>query len=76
MILLGSAVNGIAIVIGAAVGLLTGKILPERIRTALVPAMSLVTIGISLNMMGATKLRVLNMVPALIMPMILCQFML
>ncbi len=47
MILLGSAVNGIAIVIGATVGLLTGKILPERIRTALVPAMSLVTIGIA-----------------------------
>ena len=42
MILLGSAVNGIAIVIGGLIGMFAGKLLPERIRTALVPTMSLV----------------------------------
>lgn len=47
MILLGSAVNGLAIVVGGLVGMFAGKLLPERIRTALVPAMSLVTIGIA-----------------------------
>ena len=55
MILLGSAVNGIAIVIGAVIGLLAGKVLPERIRTALVPTMSLVTIGIAVPGMMKTE---------------------
>ena len=55
MILLGSAVNGIAIVIGGLVGLFAGKLLPERIRTALVPTMSLVTIGIAVPGMMKTE---------------------
>ena len=59
MILLGSAVNGIAIVIGGTVGLLAGKILPERIRTALVPTMSLVTIGIAVpGLMNTSNLLI------------------
>ena len=55
MILLGSAVNGIAIVIGGLVGMFAGKLLPERIRTALVPTMSLVTIGIAVPGMMKTE---------------------
>lgn len=55
MILLGSAVNGIAIVIGGLIGLFAGKLLPERIRTALVPTMSLVTIGIAVPGMMKTE---------------------
>ena len=59
MILLGSAVNGIAIVIGGLVGLFAGKLLPERIRTALVPTMSLVTIGIAVpGMMNTANLLI------------------
>lgn len=36
---------------------------------------SLLIIGISLNLLGVTKLRILNMVPALILPVLLCLFM-
>lgn len=36
---------------------------------------SLLIIGISLNLLGATRLRILNMVPAVILPVILCLFM-
>lgn len=35
---------------------------------------SLLIIGISLNILGATKLRILNMVPAVLLPILLCQF--
>ena len=55
MVLLGSAVNGIAIVIGGLIGMFAGKLLPERIRTALVPTMSLVTIGIAVPGMMKTE---------------------
>ena len=55
MVLLGSAVNGIALVIGGLIGLFAGILLPERIRTALVPTMSLVTIGIAVPGMIKTE---------------------
>lgn len=48
MILLGSLVNGLAVVGGGLIGTYGGKLLPERVRTALVPAMSLVTIAIAI----------------------------
>lgn len=55
MILLGAAVNALAIVAGGLFGTFAGKLLPERIRTALVPAMSLVTIGIAVPGMMNTE---------------------
>ena len=59
MILLGSAVNGIALVVGGFIGMFAGKLLPERIRTALVPTMSLVTIGIAVpGMMNTANLLI------------------
>lgn len=46
---------------------------------AVIPEMtvvgSLLIIGISLNMLGMTKLKVMNYVPAIFVPIILCQFM-
>ena len=36
---------------------------------------SLMIIGISLNVLGVTKLRILNMTPALLLPVLLCKFM-
>jgi len=36
---------------------------------------SLMIIGIGLNVLGLTKLRVLNMIPALLLPILLCRFM-
>ena len=35
---------------------------------------SLLIMGISLNLLGVTKLRILNMVPAILLPIFLCQF--
>lgn len=46
---------------------------------AVIPEMtvvgSLLIIGISLNMLGVTKLKVMNYVPAIFVPVLLCQFM-
>lgn len=47
MILLGSLVNGGAIIVGSLVGLFAGKLLPERLRGSLMAALSLMTIGIA-----------------------------
>ena len=47
MILLGSLVNGAAVVVGGLVGLFAGKLLPERLRGSLMSALSLMTIGIA-----------------------------
>ena len=47
MILLGSLVNGGAIIVGGLVGLFAGKLLPERLRTSVMAALSLMTIGIA-----------------------------
>ena len=45
MILLGSVVNGGAVVVGGLVGMFVGKLLPERLRTAVMAALSLMTVG-------------------------------
>lgn len=47
MILLGSLVNAGAIVVGGLVGMFAGKLLPERLRTSVMAALSLMTIGIA-----------------------------
>lgn len=47
MILLGSIVNGGAIVVGGLIGMFAGKLLPERLRGSLMAALSLMTIGIA-----------------------------
>ena len=47
MILLDSLVNGGAIVVGGLVGMFAGKLLPERLRTSVMAALSLMTIGIA-----------------------------
>ena len=47
MILLGTLVNGAAVVVGGLVGLFAGKLLPERLRGSLMSALSLMTIGIA-----------------------------
>ena len=36
---------------------------------------SLLILGISFNLLGLTKLKLLNMMPALFLPLLLCQFM-
>ena len=36
---------------------------------------SVLIVGISLNLLGVTKLKVMNYVPAIFLPILLCQFM-
>jgi uncharacterized membrane protein YqgA involved in biofilm formation len=36
---------------------------------------SVIIIGIALNLLGITKLKVMNYVPAIFVPILLCQFM-
>ena len=38
-------------------------------------AFALLIIGIGLNVLGLTKLRIMNMAPALLLPILLCRFM-
>ena len=40
----------------------------------LMGSISLLIIGIGLNILGLTKLRVLNMMPAVLFPILLCRF--
>ncbi len=47
MILTGSIINGVAVVIGALIGILGGKLLTERMKTAIISALALITIGIA-----------------------------
>lgn len=49
MILLGSAVNGAAIVLGTLLGIAAGKLLNERIKNTLIAVMALITIGIAVS---------------------------
>ena len=56
MILTGSIINGAAIAAGAVIGILGGKLLNERLKTAVISALALITIGIAVpNLMGSTK---------------------
>lgn len=56
MILTGSLINGAAVVAGALVGMLGGKLLPERMKTAIISALALITIGIAVpGLMGSSK---------------------
>ena len=47
MILLGTMINGIAVVAGGVLGMLVGKLLPERLRGSLMSALALVVIGLA-----------------------------
>lgn len=56
MILTGAIVNGIAVVIGALVGMLGGKLLNESMKTAIISALALITIGIAVpGLLGSSK---------------------
>ncbi len=50
------------------------NVLSDAVVTEITVTGSLLIIGIGLNVLGLTKLRILNMTPALLIP-ILCQFM-
>lgn len=62
--------GGIALLASLLAGVLTEAVIAEITVTG-----SLLIIGISLNVLGVTKLRILNMTPALLLPILLCRFM-
>ena len=54
---------------------LVAPLFTEAVLAELTFTGSLLLIGIGLNVMGLTKLRILNMMPAVLFPILLCQFM-
>lgn len=51
------------------------NVLSDAVVTEITVTGSLLIIGIGLNVLGLTKLRILNMTPALLISILLCQFM-
>mgnify|MGYP002728973797 CR=1 FL=1 len=75
MILTGVLINAAAVAAGGVLGTLGGRLMPEKMKQTVLAATGLVSIGIGLNVLGVTKLRILNMTPALLLPVLLCKFM-
>lgn len=50
-------------------------LLTDRVINEMTCVGSVIIIGLGLNMIGATKLRVMNFVPAVFLPILLCHFM-
>ena len=65
------AVEGVMTLLAS---LLTG-VLTDAVITEISVTGSLLIIGIGLNVLGLTKLRIMNMTPALLLPVLLCKFM-
>lgn len=76
---LGVALSGVVVfALEGGIALLAALVAPylgEAVVNEITFVGSLLIIGISLNLLGVTKLRILNMVPALILPVLLCLFM-
>ena len=78
---LGVLLSGAAVfVIQGSIACLASLVAPVlQSNASVIPEMtvvgSLLIIGISLNMLGITKLKVMNYVPAIFVPIALCQFM-
>ena len=76
---LGVALSGITVfVVEGSIALLASVVAPylgEAVVNEITFVGSLLIVGISLNLLGVTKLRILNMVPAILLPILLCRFM-
>ncbi len=75
----GVAVSGAAVFVAEGTltllaSLLTG-VLTETVITEISITGCLMLLGIGLNLLGLTKLRVMNMTPGLLLPVLLCRFM-
>ena len=75
---LGVALSGVTVfVVEGSIALLASLVAPylgEMVINEITFVGSLLIVGISLNLLGASKLRILNMVPAILLPIFLCQF--
>lgn len=76
---LGVALSGVTVLVAeGSMALLASLVAPylgEAVVNELTFVGSLLIVGISLNLLGVTKLRILNMVPAILLPILLCRFM-
>ncbi len=76
---LGVALSGISVfVVEGGIALLASVVAPylgDAVVNEITFVGSLLIVGISLNLLGITKLRILNMVPAIFLPILLCRFM-
>ena len=76
---LGVALSGIMVfVVEGSIALLASVVAPylgDAVINEITFVGSLLIVGISLNLLGLTKLRILNMVPAILLPILLCRFM-
>ena len=74
----GACAGGSVLLVEGLVTILASLVAPlftEAVLAELTFTGSLLLIGIGLNVMGLTKLRILNMMPAVLFPILLCQFM-
>lgn len=76
---LGVALSGVTVLVAeGSMALLASLVAPylgEAVVNEITFVGSLLIVGISLNLLGVTKLRILNMVPAILLPILLCRFM-
>lgn len=76
---LGVALSGVTVLVAegsmALLASLVAPFLGEAVVNEITFVGSLLIAGISLNLLGVTKLRILNMVPAILLPILLCRFM-
>ena len=76
---LGVALSGLMVfAVEGSIALLASVVAPylgEAVVNEITFVGSLLIVGISLNLLGVTKLRILNMVPAILLPILLCRFM-
>lgn len=76
---LGVALSGVTVLVAegsmALLASLVAPFLGEAVVNEITFVGSLLIVGISLNLLGVTNLRILNMVPAILLPILLCRFM-
>lgn len=76
---IGVAFSGLSVlVVEGSMALLASlltDVLTETVITEISVTGSMLIIGIGLNILGLTKLRIMNMAPALLLPILLCRFM-
>ena len=76
---LGVALSGVTVfVVEGSIALLASVVAPylgDVVVNEITFVGSLLIVGISLNLLGLTKLRILNMTPAILLPILLCRFM-
>ena len=76
---IGVAFSGLSVLVVeggmALLASLLTDVLTETVITEISVTGSMLIIGIGLNILGLTKLRIMNMAPALLLPILLCRFM-